>query len=151
ASRLDRTIARLPRFLRTRLQPLRAAPLTHVSAFLLLHELTAIVPLVGLAATFHYANWLPPYISEGAWVAQGVEKFGRYFRRKGWIADAEEGGAGRAWAWGEDAVRILVEVGTAWAVTKALLPARLLLSLWATPWFARVCVSPMSNGVRRLF
>ncbi|KAL1645725.1 hypothetical protein SLS58_003609 [Diplodia intermedia] len=153
------------------LSPLRSAPLTHVTAFLLLHEVTAIVPLVGLAATFHYADWLPPYISEGAWVKQGVERFGRYFRRKGWIADDdavvreardevdyEDGArakmrrrAGTAWTWGEGGVRLLVEVATAWAVTKALLPLRLAVSLWATPWFARTALVPLGRGVKRLF
>ncbi len=40
---------------------------------------------------------------------------------------------------------------TAWAVTKALLPARLIFSVWATPWFARVSVIPFINGFRRMF
>ncbi|KAF4544127.1 Mitochondrial seryl-tRNA synthetase protein [Lasiodiplodia theobromae] len=170
-SRLDRVISRLPGRLQRYLSPLRSAPLTHVTAFLLLHEITAIVPLVGLAATFHYADWLPPYISEGAWVKQGVERFGRYFRRKGWIADDdavvreaedevdyEEGHrarlrrqAGTAWTWGEGGVRLLVEVATAWAVTKALLPLRLGLSVWATPWFARVALQPVGRGFKRIF
>ncbi|GME25915.1 putative mitochondrial seryl-tRNA synthetase protein [Neofusicoccum parvum] len=173
-SRLDRVISRLPGRLQRYLSPLRSAPLTHVTAFLVLHELTAIVPLVGLAATFHYADWLPPYISEGAWVKQGVERFGRYFRRKGWISDdavheAEDeveagdgsGGGGRrdklrrragtAWGWGEGGVRVLVEVATAWAVTKALLPLRLGLSVWAMPWFARVALQPVGRGFKRLF
>lgn len=82
--------------------------MTHIASFLLLHELTAIVPLVGLAATFHYTGWLPPYISEGAWVKEGVEKFGRYFRRKGWLG--EEGSwRGRGWGVGEGGVRVVVE------------------------------------------
>lgn len=161
----------MPGRLQRYLSPLRRAPLTHVTAFLILHELTAIVPLVGLAATFHYADWLPPYISEGAWVKQGVERFGAYFRRKGWISvdgvhEAEgevvEGGeagrrdklrrrAGTAWGWGEGGVRVLVEVATAWAVTKALLPLRLVVSVWGTPWFARVVLGSVGRGFKRVF
>ena len=37
-------------------------------------------------------------------------------------------------------MKIVVEVATAYAVTKAILPLRLMLSVWATPWFARVAV-----------
>ncbi|KAF9641384.1 putative mitochondrial seryl-trna synthetase protein [Lasiodiplodia theobromae] len=139
-SRLDRVISRLPGRLQRYLSPLRSAPLTHVTAFLLLHEITAIVPLVGLAATFHYADWLPPYISEGAWVKQGEGHRARLRRQ-----------AGTAWTWGEGGVRLLVEVATAWAVTKALLPLRLGLSVWATPWFARVALQPVGRGFKRIF
>jgi hypothetical protein len=61
-----------------------------VTAFLLLHELTAVVPLFGLTALFHYTNWLPPFFSEGAWIKAGIERFARYSRRKGWIQSDEE-------------------------------------------------------------
>ena len=40
---------------------------------------------------------------------------------------------------------------TAYAITKALLPLRLILSVWATPWFARISVIPFTNVVRRIF
>lgn len=44
-----------------------------------------------------------------------------------------------------------MRLGTAYAITKALLPLRLMLSLWATPWFARVSVVPVMSRVKRLF
>ena len=40
---------------------------------------------------------------------------------------------------------------TAYAVTKALLPLRLILSVWGTPWFARFTTGPVFGRVRRLF
>lgn len=40
---------------------------------------------------------------------------------------------------------------TAYAVTKALLPLRLIVSVWGTPWFARVSVIPALGVVRRMF
>jgi hypothetical protein len=40
---------------------------------------------------------------------------------------------------------------TAYAVTKALLPLRLIFSVWATPWFARIAIVPMTNLIRRIF
>lgn len=42
--------------------------------------------------------------------------------------------------WGVGGGRILVEVATAYALTKVFLPARILVSVWATPWFARIFV-----------
>lgn len=47
-------------------------------------------------------------------------------------------------------MKILVEVGTAWAVVKVLLPVRLIGCVWATPWFARVAVLPVSRVMGRI-
>lgn len=172
ASRFDRFIARTPtKFLRSRLQVLKNAPLTHITAFLLLHEVTAVVPLFGLAAAFHYYEWLPPYFAEGAWVLKGVNMFGNYFRRKGWIdaADADkakslakEGRAedvekppekgllnlGKWWNRGEGGTRIVVEFATAYAIVKALMPIRIVISIWGAPWFARWTVIPVQNAFK---
>jgi hypothetical protein len=143
---------RLPRFLLRYLSPLRAAPLSHVTAFLVLHELTAIIPLFGLAAAFHYYNWLPPYISEGKWVSEGIVMFGNWMRKRGWIGDDGKGGAaGMWWGRGESGVRIVVELATAYAITKAFLPLRLLLSVSLTPWFARWTVLPVTARVKGMF
>lgn len=153
--------------------PFTTPPLTHISAFLILHELAAIVPLFGLVGAFHYFQWLPPYFAEGKWVVIGVEKFGNYFRRKGWIdagekqeasALAESGKAGRVehakqkkgivsrwWGRGETGTRLLVEVATAYAVVKVLLPFRLVVSVWGAAWFARWTVVPFNNLVKWLF
>lgn len=84
-------------------------------------------------------------------------------RKKGWIdddsthigADAKEGrvgvGWGKWWGRGESGVRIVVEIATAWAVTKALLPLRLTLSVWGTPWFARLTILPVMKRFKSLF
>lgn len=108
-SRIERINARLPNFLQRFSRPLINAPLAHISAFLLLHELTAVVPLLGMAAVFHYTQWLPPYISEGKWVSEYTEKFGRYFRRKGWLGEAGVARRDRYWGFGEGGLRIVVE------------------------------------------
>lgn len=148
-SRIARLESRLPRFLQRIVTPLRSAPISHITAFLLLHEITAVLPLLGLAAGFHYYNWLPPYFSEGKWVSEGTEKFGRYLRKKGWIT--EEKKSGRWWGRGEKGTRLVVELATAYAVTKALLPLRLVVSVWLTPWFARWTILPVTNRLGRLF
>ena len=168
-STYQRLVARTPLFLRPTLTALHNAPVTHITAFLILHEITAVVPLLGLAGVFHYYNWLPQYFAEGAWVVAGLEKFGRYFKKKGWIDAGEEaeterqGKAGLSmseiektrglkwWNKGEGGTRLVVEFATAYAVTKALLPFRLVLSVWGAPWFARWTVVPVGNAMKRLF
>ncbi|TKA29464.1 hypothetical protein B0A50_03477 [Salinomyces thailandicus] len=167
-SRIARLEARLPRFLQHLTKPLRNAPLSHITAFLILHEITAILPVIALTATFHYTHWLPPFLSEGKWISDGVEMFGRYFRRKGWISDAQEARAeaevggeggwkgevsrvsGKWWGRGEGGTRLVVEIAAAYAVTKALLPLRLVISVWATPWFARWTLLPITGFVKRM-
>ncbi|KAG8163371.1 hypothetical protein KVR01_006668 [Diaporthe batatas] len=163
-SRADRILSRLPRSMQGYAGRLRSAPLSHVVAFLVLHEITAVVPLLGLFGLFHYggASAAPMgYMMEhyGDYVRDGTARFERYFTRKKWFGFGQEdsdqaatgveaaGAAGAAGADGSDAVmrrwegsdgkyRIVVEVALAYAITKVLLPARIVFSLWATPWFA---------------
>ncbi|KIV93120.1 hypothetical protein PV10_04359 [Exophiala mesophila] len=167
-SNFDRLVARTPRFLRPTLLGLKNAPVSHVTAFFILHELTAIVPLLGLAGAFHYWQWLPSYFAEGQWVVEGAEKFGRYFRKKGWITQQDEHEVqdktleGQASSYENLAVsqqsgrnynstRWIVELATAYAAVKVLLPFRLALSVWASPWFARWTIIPVGNVVRSIW
>jgi len=91
-------------------------------------------------------------------VREGVRKWGGYFARKGWVdapvgevrdGDGTEGdvrvleGKGEGWRW-------VLEVATAWAVVKALLPLRIVGCVWAAPWFARVAVLPVTRVFGRL-
>jgi hypothetical protein len=188
STRVDRIVSRLPRPLRRYTNGLRNAPLSHVVAFLVLHEITAIVPLLGLWGVFHYTDYIPlSYVTRhwGLQVRDGVARAERYFRRKGWFGfgdDVDEQSPGREltstgteteevkrrWArtegpvtgeanfsytqstaeasrateevlerWASDGkYRVVVEVALAWAITKALLPVRIVFSVWATPWAA---------------
>ncbi|KAF2754769.1 hypothetical protein EJ05DRAFT_479190 [Pseudovirgaria hyperparasitica] len=94
ASSVERLINRLPKFTRFRAHALRTAPLSHISAFLILHELTAIIPLFGLVGAFHYYDWLPPGFAEGYWVKEGTLRFGKWMRKRGWISEEEKREAG---------------------------------------------------------
>ncbi|KAL5355354.1 hypothetical protein BJX96DRAFT_47888 [Aspergillus floccosus] len=158
-SRLRRLNDRLPRFIRSYTTPLIGAPGTHITSFLILHELTAIVPLFGLVAAFHYGDWLPDLTSSTAF-EEGTRRFGRWLRKKGWIeedvdmATVTADGPTTEHIHGDrekKGVRLVLEFATAYAVTKALLPIRIAASVWATPWFARVVLSPVGRGVRRVF
>ncbi|CAH0058898.1 unnamed protein product [Clonostachys solani] len=161
-SRIDRITSKLPRRLQKYTNGLRNAPVSHVVSFLILHELTAVVPLFVLFGFFHYTNYVPlGYMTEhfGNYVDSSVAKFERYFSRKGWAGFEKqtEGansipGAGsedpearteeavQRWQSGDQKYKILVEVALAYALTKVLLPVRIIGSVWATPWFAGVMV-----------
>lgn len=76
---------------------------------------------MGLTTAFHYGGWMPEMGGEYR------ERFEGYFRRKGWFGEEEGMGKGR----------VVLEVAAAYAVTKALLPVRVVGCVWATPWFAR--------------
>ncbi|KAI6785032.1 mitochondrial seryl-tRNA synthetase [Emericellopsis cladophorae] len=157
-SRIDRVTARLPRPLQKYTTGLRNAPVSHVVSFLILHELTAILPLFALFGVFHYTNWVPvTWMTEhfGGYVQSGIGRFERYFARKGWFGFSREdleGASGQRgkesqtqeamdrYESGELKYKILVEIALAYAITKALLPIRIIASASATPWFARILV-----------
>lgn len=91
-TRLSRLLTRFSRFLpqrlRTSLQDLRSAPLSHIGAFLLLHEVTAIASIFGLTLLFHAFDWVPTSWVVGPWAAwaeDGLKKYVPYFRRKQWF------------------------------------------------------------------
>ena len=87
-----------------------------------------------------------------------MARFERYFKRKGWFGfgdeasldpsstqtDKEEKGNAKKlimnWENSEGRYKLLADVALAWAITKALLPLRIVVSVWATPWFAGVLV-----------
>ncbi|KAI1747680.1 hypothetical protein F4782DRAFT_543380 [Xylaria castorea] len=85
--RISRILAGASRFmpmrLRGALHDLRSAPLSHVFAFLVLHEITAVLPVVGLTYAFYTldvdmrADWM---VSD-----DGLNKWTNYFRKKRWF------------------------------------------------------------------
>lgn len=158
ASRIDRITSKLPRRLQKYTNGLRNAPISHIVSFLILHEITAIVPVLGLFGLFHYTDYVPvSYVTDhfGGYVQEGLRRFERYFKRKGWFgfggdedstapssvasdeAKQEPQSAMDRWQSGDDRYKLLVEIALAYAITKALLPIRIIGSVWATPWFAR--------------
>ncbi|RDA91592.1 hypothetical protein CP533_4620 [Ophiocordyceps camponoti-saundersi (nom. inval.)] len=163
--RIDKLTSKLPARWQKYAVRLRNAPVSHVVAFLVLHEITAVVPLVALWALFHYTTVVPvEFVASrfAAYTDAGVAKFERYFRRKQWFGfDAEEPGRPHGpdqehtdqvmqrRESGDRSYKILVEVALAYAVTKALLPLRIVASLVATPWFARVMTSIGSSLFRK--
>jgi hypothetical protein len=132
---------------------------------MILHEITAVVPLFGLFSLFHYTNYIPiSYVTDhfGESLQGGIERYERYFKRKGLFGFGQEDNdntpvsettdenahvedAVQRWHNGEQKYKILVEVALAYAITKALLPIRIIGSVWATPWFANLIVRARSK------
>lgn len=164
-SRLDRLTSKLPKSLQKYTNGLRNAPVSHVVSFMILHEITAIVPLFGLFSLFHYTNYIPiSYVTDhfGESLQGGIERYERYFKRKGLFGFGQEDNdythvsettdenahvedVVQRWHNGEQKYKILVEVALAYAITKALLPIRIIGSVWATPWFANLLARAKSR------
>lgn len=79
---LTRLNRRLPKFLHPYTNRLISAPLSHITSFLILHELSALVPLVALFGLFHYTSWLPGGFGQAVWAREKAEKLVRYLERK---------------------------------------------------------------------
>jgi len=69
-------------------------------------------------------------------------------QENGQVGETEEA-AEQKWHINHASSKILIEVATAYAITKVFLPARILLSVWATPWFARVVIGRVGGGIGR--
>ncbi|KAH7033490.1 uncharacterized protein B0I36DRAFT_109722 [Microdochium trichocladiopsis] len=87
------------RRLRGPLENMIKSPGSHVVSFLIIHEITAILPLFGFMSLFVYMDWVPTAWVAGPWAAwalEGVRKYAGYFRKKGWFgmggAEGVEGG-----------------------------------------------------------
>ncbi|PHH80912.1 hypothetical protein CDD80_5832 [Ophiocordyceps camponoti-rufipedis] len=164
-SRIDKLTSKLPPRWQKYATRLRTAPASHIAAFVVLHEVTAIVPLLALFALFHNTTIVPvDWVAArfAAYTDEGVARMERYFRRKRWFGFQPEPSeevngpdhehtehAMQRRKDGDRSYRILVDVALAYAVTKVLLPVRILASLLATPWLARVITSIRSPLSRK--
>lgn len=115
----------------------------------MLHEITAVVPLILLAGGFHYTGWLPSDLIPEERLEAARGRFERWFGRRGWFG--YEGAGGDVDKLGHDGQlikearesntsgkRVVLEVATAYVITKVLLPIRIGVCVWGTPWFAGV-------------
>ena len=79
-----------------------------------------------------------------------LAKTGNTCRNVGYGGDVEKRGPELLWSKesldnGTDLLTEYIRLGTAYAITKLLLPARIVLSVWATPWFARTTIEPIKG------
>jgi hypothetical protein len=95
-------------------------------------------------------------MSSDGYMSKYVDRFERYFQRKGWFVPdstaaiqddqdvvgvpAIDANKAEGRRFNETGRRVVIEFATAYAITKAVLPLRLMFSVWATPWFARIWI-----------
>lgn len=130
-------LKRVPRFLRPYTTQFIYAPVSHVTSFLILHELTAIVPLVGVWYALHQYHDvlmsspldLPTWaLEKGTKVIDEVLKewdFANYTL--------------------SDKTRFISEGAYAYVIVKAMFPLRLAVSLLGMPFFAKWFVLPITR------
>lgn len=134
-------LKRVPRFLRPYTTRFIGAPVSHVTAFLILHELTAIVPLVGFWYLFHQYHdvFMSASMDLPAWA---LEKGTKVIDKA--MADWDFGNYSM-----NDKVKFIMEGAYAYVIVKALFPVRLGFSLLGMPWFAKWFVLPFTNMFSR--
>ncbi|KAJ2096827.1 hypothetical protein GGI09_004161 [Coemansia sp. S100] len=121
---------------RRQLLAFKQRPASHITAFAVLHELTAVVPLVGVYYALDYLQPQMPF-------PQSVlEEGNRYINKLRTYAGLEQLDADSP---------VLLHLATSYAVVKAAAPLRIAASLALTPWFSRWCIVPITRTVGKLW
>lgn len=134
-------LKRIPRIFRPYTTQFIHAPISHVTAFLILHELTAIVPLAGVWYVLHEHHdlFMSASLDLPTWAIEKGTK----------IIDK----AMVSWDFGDysisEKVRFITEGAYAYVIVKALFPIRLAFSLLGMPWFAKWFVLPFTRVFSR--
>lgn len=134
---VTKIIDKLPKSLQKYGHRLVNSPVSHITSFLILHELSAVIPFLGLWFIFHEFHFLPADIP--SWVIIKGTKF----------AEAVLGDTINDFSLA-DRTKLIIEGATAYGIVKALFPLRVIGSVFLTPWFARVLVEPVFNLFRRV-
>ncbi|KAK9465873.1 hypothetical protein V1512DRAFT_248640 [Lipomyces arxii] len=129
--RLQALVDRLPARLRPYAEKLLGYPGSYIFTFMLIHELTAILPLFGLVYLFDYLDFMPSL--SGAMIDKGLEFYKKAVPESALPAS------------GEAASKFLLHGAAAYAIVKMLFPIRLVFSIAVTPMFARWSVIPLVN------
>ncbi|KAJ2553896.1 hypothetical protein EV175_002774 [Coemansia sp. RSA 1933] len=116
---------------RKHLNAFRDRPASHITAFAVLHEVTAVVPLAGVYYALDYVEPKIPFPQKV------LEEGNRYINKlrsyAGWNPLAADS-------------PVLLHLATSYAVVKAAAPLRVAASVALTPWFARWCVVPVAKA-----
>lgn len=134
-------LKRVPRILRPYTTQFIKAPVSHVTAFVILHEITAIVPLAGIWYLLHEHHdlFMLTTLDLPGWAMEKGTK----------IIDK----AMVNWDYGDyslaDKVKFIKEGAYAYVIVKALFPVRLAFSLLGMPLFAKWFVLPFTRMFSR--
>ncbi|KAI5964641.1 uncharacterized protein KGF55_001710 [Candida pseudojiufengensis] len=126
-------LKRVPKFLRNYASKFVNAPFSHLIAFIVLHEMTAIVPLFGIWYYLHqHPGYIPLDLPQWA-ISKGAKVMDSMMGKIDWNLNTA------------DKFSVIVEGAYAFTIVKFLLPIRIVISLYFMPWFARWFVLPITN------
>lgn len=134
----SKILDRIPRFLHPWTKQFINAPLSHVTAFLILHEITAIVPLVGIWYLFHHYNWMIPMDLPHWAIQKGTAVIDKSMARFD-FGDYSL----------QEKARFIMEGAYSYVIVKSLFPVRLFFSLTMMPFFAKYFVVPFTRIFKR--
>lgn len=126
-------LRRVPRRLLPYVQRFANAPYSHVVSFFILHEVSAIVPLMGLWYVFNALDFAPLDWAPLWAVEHGQDMLKPYI-------DVEKG-IFRHWQ-NADPAKLLVQGAAAYAITKMLMPLRIMACAALTPPVSRWFIEP---------
>lgn len=126
-------LKRVPKFLRNYTAKFVNAPFSHLIAFIVLHEITAIVPLIGIWYYLHqHPGFIPLDLPQWA-LTKGAKVIDSAMGQFDWSFNTS------------DKLAVIMEGAYAFTIVKLFLPVRVIISLWGMPWFAKWFVLPITN------
>lgn len=131
-------LKRIPKFLQPYTTGFINAPVSHVTAFIILHEITAIIPLFGFWYVFHKYPGLIP-LDLPSWAIERGSKIIDSSMAKFDFSDYSI----------HDKFSFIKEGAYAFVVVKFLLPVRVMFSLTLMPWFAKWFILPFTKMFRK--
>lgn len=135
----DPILKHIPRFIRPMAARFKNAPVSYVTSFLLVHEITAVIPLFGLWWYFNRNDFVPPGLPDWL-IVKGMSVIDKLLESQGW-----------SFLNMENSSRVVMQGAAAYALVKATLPVRIPISLLLTPPFARWIFIPTTRSVGRMF
>ncbi|KAI9028518.1 hypothetical protein DFJ74DRAFT_492888 [Hyaloraphidium curvatum] len=109
----------------------RAQPASHLTAFLVLHEITAVLPLPLLYYALHRSEVAWDAVFPRDWLEKGDRRMRGTFKALG-LPEIEGS-------------RAALNAAAAYGIVKAAMPLRLAACAYLTPWFARTFVAPIGR------
>lgn len=130
-------LKRIPKFLRPYTTQFIYAPVSHVTAFLILHELTAIVPLIGVWYALHQYHdvFMSSTLDLPTWALEKGTKVIDEVLKEWDFANYSL----------TDKMKFISEGAYAYVIVKAMFPLRLAVSLLGMPFFAKWFVLPFTR------
>lgn len=129
---------KVPRFLKPYTVNFIRLPIKNLTSFLILHEITAIGPLIGLWYLFHKYDILIP-LDLPSWA---IEKGTRIIDDSMRSFDFKDYSL-------HDKFRLISQGAYAFVVVKMLMPVRLVISFGLTPVFTKYIVDPITGLFRK--